>query len=457
MSSNNYKNEIIDDNDNQRFHRIRTEWFHKTQQPTVPNLYEQTITTTTTTIDKELNSTTDEMTTTHLEKSPIRRVNLVTGPQSAFARLFPDKYRQEQEELARRQRSKSSDDQRYNFDRVKYQQIPCNNNDNEIITRTRQVSFFDEYNNEFSSDQNLLNTRTKSESYINENLTHMPLNYDPDPEIIYRDNPDKVVYIQKIGVRYLKPPTPPPPEPIIVREIQSTPPQEPPPLVVSSTPPIIPRTPSPLIVREQPPTPPQHQPAKIITKTLPRPPTPPRRVIIKRIPPLPAKPRPVIIEKWLPYKTPPERAVIYERAQQSEQIRQIPRNVILQYDQAKVRIEQEIQNVGCFRVDPEIYRAQFGTSLRRTDSIRKVLQDIGCNPDLITSTKYKAYCSSNRDNYLLPSSSSPYDYQKRTTCFSDEQFSELIGSTTNINHHYDIPSTSNNQNKIYYSTVLSNS
>ncbi|CAF3986454.1 unnamed protein product, partial [Rotaria sp. Silwood1] len=130
MNSNNYKNEIIDDSDNQRFRRIRTEWFHKTQQPSVPNLYEQTITTTTTTtINKELNSTTDEMTTTHLEKSPIRRVNLVTGPQSAYARLFPDKYRQEQEELARRQRSKSSDDQRYDFDRVKYQRIPCNNND----------------------------------------------------------------------------------------------------------------------------------------------------------------------------------------------------------------------------------------------------------------------------------------------------------------------------------------
>ncbi|CAF5189969.1 unnamed protein product, partial [Rotaria sp. Silwood1] len=76
---------------------------------------------------------------------------------------------------------------------------------------------------------------------MNENITHIPLNYDPDPEIIYRDNPNKLVYVQKIGVRYLKPPTPPPPEPIIVREVQSTPPQEPPPLVVSTTPPIVPR------------------------------------------------------------------------------------------------------------------------------------------------------------------------------------------------------------------------
>ncbi|CAF1197361.1 unnamed protein product [Rotaria sp. Silwood1] len=457
MNSNNYKNEIIDDSDNQRFRRIRTEWFHKTQQPSVPNLYEQTITTTTTTtINKELNSTTDEMTTTHLEKSPIRRVNLVTGPQSAYARLFPDKYRQEQEELARRQRSKSSDDQRYDFDRVKYQRIPCNNNDSEVITKTRQVSFFDEHDDEFLSDRTLVNTRTKSESHMNENITHIPLNYDPDPEIIYRDNPNKLVYVQKIGVRYLKPPTPPPPEPIIVREVQSTPPQEPPPLVVSTTPPIVPRTPSPLIVREQPPTPPHHQPAKVITKTLPPPPTPPRRVIIKRVPPLPAKPRPVIIEKWLPYKTPPERPVIYERAQKSEQTRQTPRNVILQYEPAKVRIEQEIQNVGCFRVDPEMYRAQFGTSLRRTDSIRKVLQDIGCNPDLLASTGYRTYNSSNRDNYSL--SSSHYDYPKRTTtCFTDEQLSELIDTTKNTKRRYDFSSTFNNPNKIYYSTVLSNS
>ncbi|CAF4922979.1 unnamed protein product, partial [Rotaria sp. Silwood2] len=107
-------------------------------------------------------------------------------------------------------------------------------------------------------------------------------------------------------------------------------------------------------------------------------------------------------------------------------------------------------------VDPKIYRAQFATSLRRTDSIRKVLQDIGCNPDILTSTGNRTYYSSNQDNYSL--STSHYDYPKRTkTCFTDEELSALIDSRKNTNRHYDLSSTSNNQNKMYYSTILSNS
>jgi hypothetical protein len=213
MNNNSYKNEIIDDEDSQLYRRIHPDWYKQTVQPSVPKLYEQDITTITTkTINKELNSVTDEMTTTRLEKSPVRRVNLVCGPRSAFARLFPDKYRQQQ-------RSKSSDSPRYNFDYARNPRIPS---DDEDVSRSRQISFYNQQKkNPYLSDQH---------------LSRIPLNYDPNPEIIYRDNPNKVVYVQKIGVRYLKPPTPPPPEPIIIREIQSPPPREPPPLVISTTP-----------------------------------------------------------------------------------------------------------------------------------------------------------------------------------------------------------------------------
>jgi hypothetical protein len=216
---------------------------------------------------------------------------------------------------------------------------------------------------------------------------------------------------------------------------------------------LAPRTPSPYIVREEPPIPPQPQPAKVITKTLPPLPTPPRRVIIKRVPPLPAKPRPVIIEKWLPYKTPPERPVLYERAEKSNQTSPSRRNMILQYEPARVRVEQEIQNVGCYRVDPQLYRAQFGSSLRRTDSIRKVLEGIGCNPDILTSTGYKTSSSPNQIT-----TSSHYDYPKETrTCYTDEQLNVLINSSANTNRHYEIPTASRNNNQVYYQTVVSNS
>ncbi|CAF3434215.1 unnamed protein product [Rotaria socialis] len=459
MNTNNQTNEIVDDDGQQRFCQLRTEWFHQTPHSSVPHFYEQTVTTTTTTsINKEANSTTDEMTTVHLEKSPIRRVNLVTGPQSAYARLFPDKYRREQEDITRKQGSKWSDCQRYNFDRIQNQQISFSNDDKneQLRQKSHQVSFDDQQCDEYLSNQN---SRPKFDSYCAENLARIPLNYDPDPEIVYRDNPDKFVYIQKIGVRYLKPPTPPPPEPIIVREVRATPPQDPPPLYISSTPPVTPRTPSPWIVREQPPTPPRHQPATIITKTLPPPPIPPRRVIIKRVPPLPAKPRPVIIEKWLPYKTPPERPIIYERVPQPEQTHRTQRNLILQYEPAHVRVEQDVQNVGCFRVDPQIYRAKFGSSLRRTDSIQKVLQDIGCDPNLLVSTGYQPQYASVQDNYISSSSSSHYDYPKSTTktCFTDEQLATLLGTKINTNHHYDVPSTSTHQNQVHYTSVISSS
>jgi hypothetical protein len=162
------------------------------------------------------------------------------------------------------------------------------------------------------------------------------------------------------------------------------------------------------------------------------------------MPPLPAKPRPVIIEKWLPYKKATERPVLYQRAERTEVNRPIQRNVILQYEPPRVQIKQELQNFGCFRVDPEMYRAQHGSSLRRTESIRKVLKDIGCDADLITSTGYNACYSSllNQTN-----NSSHYDYPRpSTTCFTDEQLDALIGSTvptktttTTAESHYDIP------------------
>ncbi|UJR15481.1 hypothetical protein I4U23_002424 [Adineta vaga] len=446
MNPNNYNNEIIPAGDNQRFRQIRTNWFHNTRQPAIPDLYEQSVTTTTTTtINKEANVKTDEMTTTCLEKGPLRRVNLVNGPQSAYARLFPDQYRQEQEDLVRKHRSKSTDDRRYNFDRSLHERIMSDEDCHDQTRKSRHISFYEQQDDaSMPCQQNELNIRTQSFPCLTDKQLELPFNYDPNPEIVYEENPDEVVYVQKVGVRYLEPPTPPPPEPIIIREIQSSPAQELPPLILSTTPPATPRTPSPLIVREQPPTPPHIHPPQIITKTLPPQPAPPRRVIIRRLPPLPAKPRPLIIEKWLPYKQPPERPVIYERAEQTEQIQAPQRNVILQYEPARVRIEQEIQNVGCFRVDPEMYRAQFGSTLRRTHSIRRVLEDIGCNPDIVATKTYQPCEPITQTNNIVMNDNT---LQQSRTCLTDQQLSELMDSpSSNTYRQYEMPSTSTSTN-----------
>ncbi|CAF0829720.1 unnamed protein product [Rotaria sordida] len=382
-------------------------------------------------------------TATIWETTSIRSIPVIGGPQSAFARLFPEKYRQ-QEELLKKQRSQSSDNQRLTNEQIITTENKTNDDDDnkQKLRRSRRVRFHINDNDNFQN-------RTKSEPYLNQihlssNYLKHNINYNIDkPETIYCNNSNDITYTQKIGIRYLRPPTPPSPEPLVFHEIQSTPPNEPSPIVISITPPIPPRTPSPLIVREQPPTPPEYQPAEIITKTLSSSPTIPRRVIIKRLPPLPAKPRPVIIEKWLPYKTTKERRVLFQR---TEQIRPIQRNLILQYESPRIKIQQEIQNFGCFRVDPKIYQEQHGSSLRRTESIRKVLENIGCNVDLLTSTGYNTCYSStiNQINNL-----SHYDYPRQTTTtttthFTNEQLDSLIGSsipttTTNTEHHYDVP------------------
>jgi hypothetical protein len=216
MKSNIQKNE--DDDDSQRFQPL------KTQQP---SLHEEII-------NKEEYTDMDDMTTTW-EKSPIRRVNVISGPQSAFARLFPEKYRQ-QEEFIHTQRSRSIDNQYSNSDRTTIQHTTSDDDeddddddDRQRIRKSRRVRF---HTNEDES----LKTRTKSEPYLNQIPCNNDLNYDPNPEIMYHDNPDDIIYTQKVGVRYLKPPTPPPPGPIVIREIQPSPPNNPPPLVVSTTP-----------------------------------------------------------------------------------------------------------------------------------------------------------------------------------------------------------------------------
>ena len=123
-----------------------------------------------------------------------------------------------------------------------------------------------------------------------------------------------------------------------------------------------------------------------------------------------------------------------------------------------MKIKQELQNFGCFRVDPELYRAQHGTSLRRTESIRRVLKDIGCDIDLITTTGYNTCYSS---ILKQTNSSSHYDYPRQvtanTTCFTDEQLDALIGASVPVikkeESHYDVPRIYNDHQGTIESTV----
>jgi hypothetical protein len=91
-------------------------------------------------------------------------------------------------------------------------------------------------------------------------------------------------------------------------------------------------------------------------------PVPPRSVIIERLPPLPPRPRDIIIERWVPYGAQAKRRTIVQRAAAAVQYPR-PRNVIIQYEPAQVRIVRQFQRLGVTPTNPLAYVQQYGASL----------------------------------------------------------------------------------------------
>lgn len=151
-----------------------------------------------------------------------------------------------------------------------------------------------------------LNVDNEVEKYNN-----VPLNEDPDPIIIKKENNEQVVYKQNVFIRWLQPPTPPPPAPIIIREVQE-PQEQLPPLVIYKQAPRA-ATPPPLVIRERPPTPIQTSQDPLVIERRVVAPKEQRKIIIEHLPAPPAKPRDIILEKWLP-KEQPARQIYVQKA-----------------------------------------------------------------------------------------------------------------------------------------------
>ncbi|KAI3378497.1 hypothetical protein SNEBB_008585 [Seison nebaliae] len=208
------------------------------------------------------------------------------------------------------------------------------------------------------------------------------INYDPDPEIIRKENNENIVYKQEVAVRYLQPPTPPPPGPIIIKEVRPPIPPAAPPIIIRQRPPRA-STPPPLVVRENPPNLPAAPGPKVITKQLPAPLPPPRRVIIERLPPLPPKPRSLIVERWLPYKQ-QKRRVIYQRANPTKKPETV-KNLIIQWSGATVKTVKEIHNLGVIRVNPQLYVEKYDGNLCNAQLIERTLEKVGLSKDQMRS------------------------------------------------------------------------
>ena len=207
------------------------------------------------------------------KSSPIQPYHLRCGPQSAFARLFPERYRREQETVSK-QRSLSNDHLHPDLPSIVSH---CFSDDDDLKNcngkRTRsRVTFStvvkEKYTVLAKSESHLAETPKQKTDY------YEPFSSYPDieclrPKLIYQAGPYRLLCIPRVDARYLRP------------------------MVLSSLA-LLPRTLS---------SAPSEYRLKAMSKeSLASIRSAPRRVVNRRLPPLPTRPRSVIFEKWLSYK-----------------------------------------------------------------------------------------------------------------------------------------------------------
>jgi len=204
---------------------------------------------------------------------------------------------------------------------------------------------------------------------------------DPNPQIIRRANPAGVqTYTQNIRVRFLQPPPVPAPGPLIIKEVRPPQPPVPPPLRLRQVAPPLP-TPPPLVLRERPPVPPPVIASQTVIRRLPGLPVPPRSVIIERLPAAPPKPRDIILERWVQYGPQPKRRTLVQRAAAPAPY-PAPRNVIIQYEPAQVRVVRNFQRLGVTSYSPAAYVQSYGASLLDAGSLLAQARAAGVVEDI---------------------------------------------------------------------------
>jgi hypothetical protein len=110
-------------------------------------------------------------------------------------------------------------------------------------------------------------------------------------------------------------------------------------------------------------------------------PVPPRSVIIERIPAAPPRPRDIIIERWVPYGAQAKRRTIVQRAEAARAYA-APRNIIIQYEQAQVRIIRQFQRLGVTLENPQAYVARYGASLLDASTLVQQARAAGVVEDI---------------------------------------------------------------------------
>ncbi|CAF4199163.1 unnamed protein product [Rotaria sp. Silwood2] len=226
-----------------------------------------------------------------------------------------------------------------------------------------------------------LETSTSQQQYQVATSNSQNVYQDPNPQIVRRPAPGgSVTYTQNIRLRFLQPPPIPPPGPLIIKEVRPPQPPLPPPLRIRQHAPPLP-PPPPLILRERPPIPPAPIASQTVLRQLAAIPVPPRSVIIERLPAAPPKPRDIIIERWVPYGPQPKRKTIVQRAPAAQPYPS-PRNVIIQYEPAQVRVIRQFQRLGIIQGNPQVYVQQYGALLLDAQSLIQQARTAGVIEDI---------------------------------------------------------------------------
>ena len=117
-----------------------------------------------------------------------------------------------------------------------------------------------------------------------------------------------------------------------------------------------------------------------------------RRMLVKPLS------RPMIIEKWLRYKSGIERPPTQQGPTRST-ARETHRHT-----------KPDVTNFGCFRVDPEIYRSRYECEFRSKQCIGRILENLGYGAALIALLGYETSRVSSHYDHLQtgPSRPSPH-------------------------------------------------
>ena len=123
---------------------------------------------------------------------------------------------------------------------------------------------------------------------------------------------------------------------------------------------------------------------KIVIRRLAALPVPPRSVIIERLPAGPPRPRDIVIERWVPYGAAQKRRTIVQRAAAAQQY-QAPRNVIVQYEAAQVRIVRQFQKLGVQAENPQAYVQRYGAQLIDSVTLVQRARAAGVTEDIVST------------------------------------------------------------------------